>query len=102
MISPTSIFVIILTITNLASSALITVLGQANYDLPDPFQFVPAEITAQVGDVLEFHFGAPGLGVLGSNHSVAQGVFGQPCNPASNGFFSGYMAVNGTSKQAVS
>lgn len=82
------------------SCATIRVIAQAAYDNPDPFEFVPNDITARVGDVLEFHFVGPGLGVLGGNHSVAQGIFGDPCNPAPNGFFSGYFAINGTSREA--
>jgi hypothetical protein len=64
--------------------------------------FVPNEITANVGDILEFHFEGPGKGVLGGNHSVAQGTWDRPCEPANSGFFSGYMPVNATSREAVS
>jgi plastocyanin len=49
--------------------------------------FSPSEITAAVGDVLEFHFYA-------KNHSVARGDFANPCHPVTTGgFFSGYMTI---------
>jgi protein AFG1 len=52
--------------------------------------FSPNEVKAAVGDVLEFHY-------VGGNHSVVQGDFDNPCNPATTGgFFSGYLpATNG-------
>jgi hypothetical protein len=84
-----------------ASSAIIKIIAQADYDKVDPFEFVPNEVTAALGDVLEFHFAGPGKGVLGGNHSVAQGVFGAPCKPAPDAFYSGYMPVNATSREAV-
>jgi plastocyanin len=53
--------------------------------------FDPSSTTAQVGDVLEFHF-------FPRNHSVVQGSFDQACNPLSGGFFSGFgFPVNTTS-----
>src|SRR5262249_3620062 len=84
-----------------ASSAIIKIVAQAAYEKMDPFEFVPNEVTAQVGDILKFHFTGPANGVLGGNHSVRQGVFGDPCRPAPNGFFSGYMPVNATAREAV-
>ncbi|KAK3687432.1 extracellular serine-rich protein [Podospora appendiculata] len=46
--------------------------------------FVPNNITAAVGDVLEFHFWA-------KNHSVVQGLWSEGCQPATHGgFFSGF------------
>jgi len=84
-----------------ASCAIIRILAQAAYDKADPFEFSPNEVTARVGDVLEFHFGGPGKGVLGGNHSVAQGVFGDPCRPAPNAWFSGYQVINGSVTESV-
>ncbi|WYZ44825.1 hypothetical protein EsH8_VIII_000141 [Colletotrichum jinshuiense] len=52
--------------------------------------FEPNEVTAAVGDVVEFHF-------YPRAHSVAQSAFDSPCQPLSNGtttgFFSGPVAV---------
>ncbi|ERF72708.1 hypothetical protein EPUS_04761 [Endocarpon pusillum Z07020] len=95
-----SAILVAIAVADLAFSATIEIVAQAAYDKPDPLEFAPNEIIAAVGDVLEFHFAGPGTGVLGSNHSVAQGDFENPCNPAPNGFFSGYMAVNATSTEA--
>ncbi len=54
--------------------------------------FSPNTFNASAGDVLEFHFYA-------KNHSVVQGDFDNPCNPApSAGFFSGFFPTNGTSQ----
>ncbi|CAI4220053.1 unnamed protein product [Parascedosporium putredinis] len=54
-------------------------------------KFSPETVTADKGDVLEFHFGP-------KNHSVAMGEFDSvngPCVPANEGgFFSGYFAVD--------
>lgn len=88
----------------LSTAAIIKVTADAAYDnsFGEVFRFVPNEIIAGVGDTLEFHFAGPGQGVLGGNHSVAMGVFGQPCMPAPTGFFSGYMEVNATSTESVS
>ena len=91
----------VIAFAHLASSAIIKVIANADYDADDPFEFVPNTLTAAVGDTLEFHFAGPGKGVLGGNHSVAQGVFDNPCHPAPDGFFSGYMGVNATSTEAV-
>lgn len=47
--------------------------------------FSPSSTTAAKGDVLEFHF-------YPRNHSVAQGFYANPCQPAQEaGFFSGYV-----------
>lgn len=47
--------------------------------------FVPENVNASAGDVLEFHFQP-------YNHSVAMGDFDNPCMPAKQGgFFSGYL-----------
>lgn len=48
-------------------------------------EFSPSSTTAEIGDVLEFHF-------YPRNHSVAQGFYANPCQPAqAGGFFSGYV-----------
>lgn len=86
--------------TSLVSAATIEILAHQNFGSPDPFEFSPNEVTAEVGDIIEFHFGGPGEGVLGGNHSVAQGVFGDPCKPADGGFWSGFMVINATSTES--
>lgn len=96
-----SAFITALAFVNLAYSEIIKVVAQADYNKVDPFEFSPNDITANVGDIIEFHFAGPGEGVLGGNHSVAQGMWGMPCNPSPGGFFSGYMGVNATSTEAV-
>ncbi|KAK8044381.1 hypothetical protein PG993_004405 [Apiospora rasikravindrae] len=54
--------------------------------------FKPDTITAEMGDMLEFHF-------YSKNHSVAQGDFANACQPVKTaGFFSGYVPVSGTSE----
>ncbi|KAK8085496.1 hypothetical protein PG997_006767 [Apiospora hydei] len=54
--------------------------------------FKPDNITAEMGDMLEFHF-------YSKNHSVAQGDFANACQPVKTaGFFSGYVPVSGTSE----
>ncbi|KAK3398865.1 hypothetical protein B0T20DRAFT_353944 [Sordaria brevicollis] len=54
----------------------------------DGLVFGPELITANKGDILEFHF-------LPSNHSVVKGSFGHPCQPATEDvegrFFSGFL-----------
>lgn len=56
--------------------------------------FTPNTVTAAVGDILEYHFHPP-------MHSVVQGDFGSPCQPAkSGGFYSGFVTVS--SGEAVS
>lgn len=46
-------------------------------------KFNPARTKAAVGDVVEFHF-------VSAVHSVAKGIFADPCQPSnSTGFFSG-------------
>jgi plastocyanin len=50
--------------------------------------FSPNNITAAVGDILEYHFHPP-------NHSVVMSDFNNPCQPASSGgFYSGFMPVS--------
>ncbi|KAF3352623.1 hypothetical protein VdG1_08789 [Verticillium dahliae VDG1] len=59
--------------------------------------FDPAEVTAAVGDVVEFHF-------YPQAHSVAQSSFDSPCQPLNTtGFFSGPVRVqSGVSDQVFS
>ncbi|KAL9945863.1 hypothetical protein ACHAO5_004464 [Verticillium nonalfalfae] len=59
--------------------------------------FEPAEVTAAVGDVVEFHFWPQA-------HSVAQSSFDSPCQPLNTtGFFSGPVRVqSGVSDQVFS
>jgi hypothetical protein len=101
MLSFKSTLLIATALVGQASCATIRILAQSAFDKMDPFEFSPNEITARVGDILEFHFGSPGQGVLSGNHSVAQGLFTDPCNPAPGGFFSGFMPANATVLEAV-
>jgi plastocyanin len=55
--------------------------------------FEPAEITADVGDVVWFKFWP-------KNHSVAQATFASPCEPSPDGFWSGYVPTTDTAKAA--
>lgn len=49
----------------------------------DSLKFTPDTITAQVGDLVEFHFEDDG-------HSVAEGIFSNPCAPKDvSAWFSG-------------
>ncbi|KAI9823397.1 MAG: hypothetical protein M1826_007753 [Phylliscum demangeonii] len=58
--------------------------------------FSPANLTAAVGDMIQFQF-------YPRNHSVVQSTFDQPCQPrglnqpSMPGFFSGFMPVSNTS-----
>ena len=50
--------------------------------------FTPNNVTAAMGDMLEFHFHP-------INHSVVMGDFSNPCQPATTGgFFSGFMPTS--------
>jgi plastocyanin len=53
--------------------------------------FGPSNISASIGDIIEFTF-------LAKNHSVVQSSFSQPCNPLENGFNLGFhpVAANST------
>jgi plastocyanin len=55
--------------------------------------FEPAEITADVGDIIHFKFWP-------KNHSVAQAAFAKPCEPLANGFWSGYVPTADMAKAA--
>lgn len=82
---------------SIASSALaasttvhVVKVGNSNGTLA----FSPNNVTAAVGDMVQFQF-AP------ANHSVAQSTFDQPCAPVSQnsnvtGIFSGFMPVKAT------
>jgi plastocyanin len=53
----------------------------------DGLVMTPSELTAQVGEKVEFHFGK-------GQHSVAQSSFDNPCQPLNTtGFFSGKVPV---------
>jgi len=49
--------------------------------------YTPNTVNASVGDTVLFNFHP-------INHSVVQSTFGQPCQPQSNGIFSGFMPVS--------
>lgn len=46
--------------------------------------FEPDVVTANKGDLLNFHF-------YPKNHSVAQSSFSSPCHPSTGGVYSGFM-----------
>ena len=48
--------------------------------------FKPESVTADVGDLLQFHF-------YPKNHSVVQGSFSTPCQPLAGGVYSGFEIV---------
>ncbi|KAN0125178.1 Cupredoxin [Russula decolorans] len=57
--------------------------------------FNPNNITAAVGDTVEFIFNP-------KNHSVTQSSFAQPCTPLSGGFDTGFLPVtNGTDNSSL-
>jgi len=69
----------VLALVATASAATITIdVGE------EGLNFTPSSQTADVGDILEFHF-FPG------GHGAAQGAFETPCTPSTNGFFSGFI-----------
>jgi len=55
--------------------------------------FEPAEIKAEVGDIIHFKFWP-------KNHSVAQSSFAEPCKPLANGFWSGFVNTTDMAKAA--
>lgn len=60
-----------------------------------PF-FDPTNTTADVGDVLEFHFKA-------HNRSIVRGDYDRPCEPAAtNGFYSGFFVQDDATTENVS
>ncbi|KAG9051482.1 hypothetical protein FS837_006658 [Tulasnella sp. UAMH 9824] len=48
--------------------------------------YTPNQVTAEIGDVLSFHFQS-------DNYTVTQSTFAAPCTPMAGGFDSGYMPV---------
>ena len=48
--------------------------------------FKPESVTADIGDLLQFHF-------YPKNHSVVQGSFSTPCQPLAGGVYSGFEVV---------
>ena len=44
--------------------------------------FKPESVTADVGDLLQFHF-------YPKNHSLVQGTFSSPCQPLTGGLYNG-------------
>ena len=48
--------------------------------------FNPESVTADVSDLLQFHF-------YPKNHSVVQGSFSTPCQPSAGGIYSGFVPV---------
>lgn len=59
-----------------------------------PF-FDPTNTTADVGDILEFHFKA-------HNRSIVMGDYDKPCQPASTGgFYSGFFVEADTTTENV-
>lgn len=60
-----------------------------------PF-FDPTNTTADVGDVLEFHFKA-------HNRSIVRGDYDRPCEPAATGgFYSGFFVQDDATTENVS
>ncbi|PMD40243.1 Cupredoxin [Hyaloscypha variabilis F] len=55
-------------------------------------KFVPNDITANIGDQIEFSF-------FPKNHSVTQSSFADPCHPLAGGFFSTFIPTNSTSPE---
>ncbi|TVY82172.1 putative GPI-anchored cupredoxin [Lachnellula suecica] len=49
--------------------------------------YTPNDITASVGDSVEFDF-------FPANHTVTQSSFADPCHPLAGGFFSGFVPTN--------
>lgn len=75
----------------LATAKIITIRSTA----AAPY-FDPTNTTADVGDILEFHF-------LAHNRSVVMGDWDLPCQPAaSGGFYSGFFVENDTTTENVS
>jgi len=65
-----------------ASAATIKVaVGQSG------LTYTPNDITAAVGDSVEFSF-------FPKNHTVTQSSFADPCHPLAGGFFSGFVPTN--------
>ncbi|KAJ3568325.1 hypothetical protein NP233_g5789 [Leucocoprinus birnbaumii] len=69
------------------SSNVVTIQVGSTEDAPGGiFQFIPNNVTATNGTVINFRFsGMPG------NHSVTQSTFNDPCTPMVGGFDSGWV-----------
>lgn len=61
---------------------------QVNVGKDGLFKFSPDTVNASTGDTIQFNF-------FPLNHSVVQSSFDKPCQPQSNGIFSGFMPVSG-------
>ncbi|EPE28807.1 Cupredoxin [Glarea lozoyensis ATCC 20868] len=70
-----------------AAASAVTIPVQVGVVSPDkPNIFSPEDITAEVGDIIEFKFNP-------KNHTVTQSSFAAPCKPISGGFFSEFVPV---------
>lgn len=59
--------------------------------------FVPNNVQAAVGDILEFHFFT-----FGASHDVAMGDFDRACAPArTGGFYSGIISTAGSGENVI-
>ena len=56
--------------------------------------FDPNNITAQTGDLINFHW-------LSAPHSIAQSSFDDPCVPLANGIWSGVSVASGPSVRVI-
>lgn len=59
--------------------------------------FSHPSVPATLGDTIVFRFN----GIGPQNHSVVQGTFSDPCYPAPDGFYSGFMHVDAGSQGGV-
>jgi plastocyanin len=76
--------------SSLAADHIVRVGGMTASDLV----FIPNNVTAAEGDTVTFKFWP-------KNHSIAQATFAKPCEPMSNGFWSGYVPTTDTTKAAA-
>ncbi|KAF8582487.1 hypothetical protein K439DRAFT_152152 [Ramaria rubella] len=75
-----------LSFASAASAAVVTINVGASSG--SPFVYTPNNVTAAVGDVINFQFtGSPGA------HSVSQASFAAPCAQLAGGFDSGFVTV---------
>lgn len=86
----------LLVIVALASSSLTTAKIVVIKSTGEAPFFDPTNTTADVGDVLEFHFSA-------HNRSIVRGDYDKPCEPAAtNGFYSGFFVQDDATTENVS
>ncbi|KAJ5020411.1 hypothetical protein J3E73DRAFT_376792 [Bipolaris maydis] len=78
----------------MAGAALAAEHTVAVSDKAGDLVFKPDSIMAAEGDTVTFKFWP-------KNHSVAQATFANPCQPMSNGFWSGFMPTSDTEKVAA-